>query len=200
MNDEAGLARKSTAVATSPGSAARCCGEYRRSSERRTRDGRWATSRSGRSGCHCVDADSVRRTLGRERPGQVVHGGLGGVVRRLPLGPVDDVAGHRPDVDDDAARRLDHPGAEDMAAVPHASEVRVQHRLPLVLRHLELQAASASAPTSTPAVPAPRRALRSARSVLAMGRSSRSVHRTRITLSRLLTRLRPTRQPLEQQC
>src|SRR5205814_7214854 len=46
---------------------------------------------------HGVDTDAARAPLGRERFGQMVHRGLGGVVVALLLRLVDDEAGHRPD-------------------------------------------------------------------------------------------------------
>src|SRR3954462_8496725 len=55
------------------------------------------------AGGHRVDADVVGCPLGGEGLGQLVDGGLGGVVGRLPLGAVDDEAGDRADVDDRAA-------------------------------------------------------------------------------------------------
>ena len=58
-----------------------------------------------------------------------MHGGLGGVVRRLPLRPVDDLRRDRADVDDHAAVLRDHLPAELLAAVPDAVDVDVHHEI-----------------------------------------------------------------------
>src|SRR5258708_31457596 len=51
-------------------------------------------------GRHGVDTDAPGAPLGRERFGEMVHRGLGGVVIALLLRLVDDEAGHRADIHD----------------------------------------------------------------------------------------------------
>src|SRR5256714_7600555 len=88
-------------------------------------------------GCDGVDPDAQRRPLGGERLRQVVYRRLRGVVRRLPLRPVDDLPGHRPDVDDRPAAGPGHHPTEGLAAVPHPSEVHVDDLLPLGVGDLQ---------------------------------------------------------------
>src|SRR2546430_894661 len=88
-------------------------------------------------GCDGVDPDAQRRPLGGERLRQVVYRRLRGVVRRLPLRPVDDLPGHRPDVDDRPAAGPGHHPTEGLAAVPHPGEVHVDDLLPLGVGDLQ---------------------------------------------------------------
>src|SRR5205807_1464791 len=73
------------------------------------------------------DAYAAGAPLGGERPGQMVHRRLRGVVIALLLRLVDDEAGHRADVHDGPGLRVQHVLAEGAAAPTRAVEIDIDH-------------------------------------------------------------------------
>jgi hypothetical protein len=78
-----------------------------------------------------------RRIFDPVAPGQLVHGGLGGVVCRLHLQAIDDHARDRADVDDPTAAPLDQLRADDPITTPQAVDVHLPDATSLVVWHLE---------------------------------------------------------------